>query len=153
MYLGSMPVGQTTGIAGVTFEGIFAGDLSGFWVSAAGDFNDDGIDDLAIGAIGALERAGQTYLIYGQSGVSALSGILDLGDVGQPGGVAGIVFDGFRSGDASGTAISFGDFNADGIDDLIVGATLKGETCPEPSSTLSFLVLGIFGVALYARRV
>ena len=54
---------------GFTLTGIDAGDFSGISVSAAGDVNGDGYDDLIIGAYGADpngdSRAGETYIIYG----------------------------------------------------------------------------------------
>ena len=66
--------------ADVVIEGAAAGDLSGFSVSAAGDLNDDGIDDLIIGAPGAdpngRDYAGATYLIFGSD--QGLPAVIDL---------------------------------------------------------------------------
>ncbi|MCZ4254668.1 Ig-like domain-containing protein [Sulfitobacter sp. G21635-S1] len=58
------------GTNGFVVNGINEFDLSGISVSAAGDVNGDGIDDLIIGAPGADPNgnasAGQTYVIYGR---------------------------------------------------------------------------------------
>ena len=58
------------GTNGFVVNGISEFDLSGISVSAAGDVNGDGIDDLIIGASGADPNgnasAGQTYVIYGR---------------------------------------------------------------------------------------
>ena len=51
--------------------GAAAGDYSGYSVSCAGDFNNDGYSDIIIGAPNAspdgLSRAGTSYLIFGQA--------------------------------------------------------------------------------------
>lgn len=51
---------------GVTFRGINSGDFSGWSVSGAGDVNGDKIPDIVIGAPGASNTYGQTYVIFGQ---------------------------------------------------------------------------------------
>jgi hypothetical protein len=94
-------------------------------VSAAGDVNGDGIDDILIGT-GFTERqvnsfVGRAYLIYGQAGTSQLTGVIDLQNVG--GAIRGAVFTGAQLGDEFGVAVfSAGDVNGDGADDLVIGA-------------------------------
>ena len=39
--------------------------LLGYSVSSAGDVNDDGLNDIVLGAPGVNSDTGQTYLIYG----------------------------------------------------------------------------------------
>ncbi|MDJ0633270.1 MAG: dockerin type I domain-containing protein, partial [Xenococcaceae cyanobacterium MO_188.B29] len=55
---------------GFTIEGIETGDRSGNSVSGAGDVNDDGFDDLLIGAPQAdpndIRDAGESYLVFGR---------------------------------------------------------------------------------------
>ena len=54
----------------VSFIGENATDFSGFSLSFTGDVNDDGYDDILIGAYGNDDgeiEAGKTYLIYGNS--------------------------------------------------------------------------------------
>jgi hypothetical protein len=96
--------------ADVTVSGIGAGDNSGTGVGI-GDMNNDGVDDLIVGAPDA-ESAGQTYVIFGplEAGALELSARADVT-------VSGIDF-----GDKSGTGVASGDLNNDGADDLIVGS-------------------------------
>jgi len=51
---------------GFVIQGANAGDQSGESVSAAGDINGDGIDDVIIGADGANSFAGSSYVVFGQ---------------------------------------------------------------------------------------
>jgi hypothetical protein len=58
------------GSEGVVFTGPRENDRSGESVSAAGDVNGDGIEDLMIGAYGGdpgLEDAGEAYIVYGRT--------------------------------------------------------------------------------------
>ena len=105
-------------------------EASGFSVASAGDINNDGIDDLIIGApwtplapgIGYSTYAGQSYVVYGTASGSPAAISLDSLDGS----------DGFRLGgdyaDYAGYSVaSAGDVNDDGIDDLIVGAPQMSE--------------------------
>ncbi|MEA2346467.1 MAG: hypothetical protein QOG62_254 [Thermoleophilaceae bacterium] len=93
---------------------------------AGGDFNNDGTDDLAVGAVSANSGSGIEYVVYGDPGPGVTH---DPGDVnlatdtsrfmsvsGLPGG--GGAFPPFLG--ASGVGIA--DFNNDGDGDLLVGA-------------------------------
>ena len=128
-------VGNT--VAGATFSGLEDNNLSGTSVSAAGDVNGDGLDDLLIGALRAAAGGytrGQSYLVYGQPTGSQLSGTLSLAKVG--GTLAGAIFNGIDDTDYSGKSVAAaGDVNGDGWDDLLIGAhsaagagTNRGET-------------------------
>ena len=59
---GVLDLSDLDGNNGFTLAGIGASDLSGRSVSAAGDVNGDGYDDLVIGAPGGFS---ETYVIYG----------------------------------------------------------------------------------------
>ena len=66
------------GSNGFVINGIDADDESGYSVSSAGDVNNDGYDDMIIGAPQADDgnNAGETYVVYGQA--SYRHGTLDL---------------------------------------------------------------------------
>ncbi|MCC5602389.1 beta strand repeat-containing protein [Nostoc favosum] len=92
-------------------------------VTSAGDINGDGIDDLIIGASFADPNgqlsAGETYVVFGSS--NGFGAVLNLPSLN---GSNGFVINGIDEGDYSGSRVSSaGDFNGDGIDDLIIGAT------------------------------
>ena len=118
-FAASFDLGTLDGSNGFRLAGE-AGDQAGF-VSAAGDVNGDGIADLIIGANGAdplgRDGAGTAYVVFGGSG--GFDPILDLGALD---GANGFRIDGVLANDLTGSAVAAGDFNGDGLDDLIVGA-------------------------------
>jgi len=84
---------------------------------AAGDFNGDGWDDLAIGALGENDSRGIVNVIYGSHG-----GLTSGGNQLWEQGVGGI--DGnAEPNDRFGVAVASGDLNGDGYGDLIIGAS------------------------------
>ena len=89
---------------------------------AAGDFDGDGVDDLAIGVprdkVGAAGSAGAVNVIYGLPSIG-LSTLWDQLLHQDSPGLKGVA----ESGDEFGTALAAADFNGDGYDDLAVGAS------------------------------
>jgi hypothetical protein len=89
---------------------------------AAGDFNGDGFDDLAIGIpredIGFVVNAGTVLVIYGSTeGLTTANAPLpQKWRIG-----AGGIFSTPKSGDLFGLALATGDFDQDGRDDLAIG--------------------------------
>jgi len=126
--LAGVPFGATlelsslNGADGFVINGIDANDRSGFSVYSAGDINGDGVDDLIIGAHWAdpngINRAGESYVVFGGAGVGA-SGVIDLSALN---GANGFVINGIDANDRSGWSVSSaGDVNGDGVAELIIG--------------------------------
>jgi hypothetical protein len=103
------------GIAGVAEPSDFFGASL-----AAGDFNNDSADDLAIGApfedVGSALDAGAINVLSGSAAKLNASGNQQFFQGG--GGVIGVAED----GDNFGFALAVGDFNNNAFDDLVVGA-------------------------------
>ncbi len=95
-----------------------AGDRLGAAL-AAGDFNKDGISDLAVGAPGedveGQVDAGSLLILYGTTDRIRGAGSQDLHQ-----NVAGML-DAVEAGDLFADALSAGDFNGDGFGDLAIG--------------------------------
>ncbi|MEO8350794.1 MAG: Calx-beta domain-containing protein [Chthoniobacteraceae bacterium] len=124
------------GANGFKVSGVGSFDGFGRAVSGAGDINDDGFDDVVIGAPGVDLSRGKTYVIFGKTiGFSASLNPADLN------GSDGFIVNGALTNDSLGSAVSeAGDFNGDGIDDFIIGAYRAGPNGFE--SGASYLIFG-----------
>ena len=140
------------GATGFRIDGVAFNDRSGSAVSGAGDLNGDGVADLAIGAFAAepsaaLNASGSTFVVFGraQGGFAATLPLSTLD------GTNGYRIDGAAAGDVSGRAVSAGDVNGDGTDDLAIGADLADPSGSESGS--SYLVFGAAGPASPQRSL
>jgi len=139
-----LPLPSLDGSNGFRLDGVAADDFSGYAVSAAGDINGDGIDDLIIGAFRADPNgnsiAGSSYVVFGRSG--GFASVINLSTLD---GSSGFRLDGVATDDNSGIAVSAaGDINGDGIDDLIIGAFLADPSGNSDAGS-SYVVFGRSG--------
>lgn len=109
---------------GLELQGVAAGDHTGASVGGGVDINDDGLDDLIIGAPDATTNSntgsGNSYIVFGGSDFGGGFSTLLLSGLD---GMSGFALNGAASGDHAGTSVfSLGDVNADGVADLIIGA-------------------------------
>lgn len=131
-------IGALDGSDGFHIAG-YSSELLGESISAAGDFNGDGIDDFIIGAFTA-EAGGVTtggaYVVFGRSGFGALLNVTDMS-----------LDEGFRilgeRAGIDGYSVSGGeDINGDGLDDVVIGGNAS-----EDSGGSAFVMFGQpFGV-------
>jgi hypothetical protein len=140
-FAATLDAGDLNGDNGFRLTGVVSDDNTGIAVSEAGDFNGDGIGDIVIGASRADPNgpndAGAAYVVFGTR--SGFNAALDLDDLD---GRNGFRLDGIDLTDFAGRAVSgVGDFNADGFDDILVGAFL-GDPDGATDAGESYLIFG-----------
>lgn len=112
-----LDLSRLDGTNGFAIAGADAGDRSGSSVSAAGDVNGDGYDDILIGASQAgIVAAGAAYVLYGASDFPREFDLYDLN------GENGFTIAGSRLSNLGSSVAGNFDLNGDGTADFIVGA-------------------------------
>ncbi len=112
------------GARAVRFDGVASFDDASTSVSAGGDLNADGIDDVVVGSPYASPQgrsaAGSVFVVFGSRQLSGM-------DLGAALGTRGVAIAGAVASDQTGTSVAAtGDVNGDGIDDLAIGAPTRG---------------------------
>lgn len=121
------------GTDGFAINGYMPSGSSGISVDEAGDVNGDGIDDFIIGAPGANNHTGQSYVIFGSK--KLWPGSINLNYLN---GKNGFTINGINMEDSSGYFVSgAGDVNGDGIADILIGAPTANNNTGQ-----SYLVFG-----------
>ncbi|MCA0433945.1 MAG: FG-GAP-like repeat-containing protein [Proteobacteria bacterium] len=140
-FAATLSLSTLNGSNGFRLDGAVSNDSSGVSVSAAGDVNGDGFDDLIIGAPYADPNgtdSGASYVVFGKGGGFSATFNLSTLD-----GSNGFRIAGVAAYDLSGFSVSgAGDFNGDGFDDLIIGARYA-----DPNGIYSGASYVVFGKA------
>ena len=122
-----------------TSEG-FTMTAGGSAVSAAGDVNGDGINDILIGAYWFNSYAGWAYVVFGK-GVSITNDFSLSAFVTGP--TTGFRIMGPAGGDLFGFSVSnAGDVNGDGVDDIIMGAHATDVAADRIEAGITYVIFG-----------
>jgi len=117
----SLSVSSLDATTGLVITGS-AGESALGTATSSGDFNGDGYTDLLIGVAGYDGAKGGAYVVFGR-GSSGWPASLSTSSLD---GSNGLLISGRESGDQTGSAVSSGDYNGDGLSDMLIGAWTTG---------------------------
>ncbi len=128
------------------------GDQFGYAL-AAGDFNADGYDDLAVGVpfedIDTITDAGAVNVVYGSpDGLSLLGVDTQFWNQDSP-----YVEGGCEEWDRFGTTLAAGDFDADGWDDLAIGVPFEHVGTTADAGAVNILYGSTYGLASVGDQI
>ncbi len=140
-YPNPLDLATLNGQNGFTIHGNLNFSRSGRSVSSAGDVNGDGIDDVIIGAhatpSNGFSEVGKSYIIFGSKNDFPNPLLLT-----NLNGDNGFIINGDEERGMFGWSVDgAGDINADGVDDLIIGAYLATAESVDESG-LSYVLFG-----------
>jgi hypothetical protein len=120
----AVSLSSLNGTNGFRLDGAAEMDQTGYRVASAGDLNKDGFGDFIVSAWqadpGGNDNAGSSYILFGKA--TGWTSTLALSSLNRTNGFR---LDGVVGIGSSGASVaSAGDVNGDGIDDLIVGASV-----------------------------
>ena len=118
VFLGPFAAGAALDARAGDYNSVFYGAAAGDSLAralAVGDFNTDGVDDLAMAAPAAGGQAGRVYVMFGGAWPTQTDFAVSEPDVMLSGG---------ESGDYAGFTLATADLDSDGASDLLVGAML-----------------------------
>ena len=87
-------------------------------VSGAGDVNADGFDDMVIGAVGENSSTGASYVVFGKA--NGFASVLNVSTLNGTNGFK--ITPNIAAGSFGNSVSDAGDVNADGFDDMVIGA-------------------------------
>ncbi len=128
------------------------GDQFGYAL-AAGDFNADGYDDLAVGVpyedIDTITDAGAVNVVYGSpTGLSILAVDDQFWNQDSP-----YVEGGCEAWDRFGTTLAAGDFDGDGWDDLAIGVPFEDVGATADAGAVNILYGSTYGLASVGDQI
>lgn len=141
---------NSNGTKGFIIRGTEDSDFLGREVSAAGDINGDGFDDLLIATRGGdgidnlKQNTGEVYVVFGSASFGQAGAFAQGLDLSSIDGQNGFRIIGSEAQDYAGSSVaSAGDINFDGFDDIIIGAyAAEGPISANSSQGAAYVLFG-----------